>query len=90
MSRYLDLETYRWHDEEEARDRVEWMTIGLDREAVTIGREDLACDGTRRRDHDAGVTFNARHLDAVIDALTRIRADLGRASPAHGKPQEGT
>lgn len=75
MSIYLDLETDRYYDEEECRDRVEWMTVKLDRTYISIGREYTIHDGSRRVDCDAGISFSTKHLDPVIDALVRLRAD---------------
>ncbi len=77
MSTYLDVLTDEWVDEEENRRHADWMTITLDGWGhVSIGRDYLRSSGERRVDPDAGVTFNVRHLDAVIDALVRLRNDL--------------
>lgn len=76
MSMYLDLETDRWSDDEECCEHVEWITIVGEHRHVHIRREQADRDGARRIDPEAGLYFHAKHLDAVIEALTRLRADL--------------
>jgi hypothetical protein len=76
MSTYLDLETDRFYDDDECREHADWMTIGFDHGHVSIKRENLTRLGQRRVDPASGISFRAEHLDAVIDALVRVRADL--------------
>lgn len=87
MSTYLDIETYRFYDDEECRERVDWMTIKSDHGHIAIRREYLF-SGQRRVDPDAGISFSAEHLDAVIDALVRARADLVVPSPSNLPKEE--
>jgi hypothetical protein len=78
VSTYLDLETDRFYDDEGCAEHADWMTIKSSRGggSVSISREYLCRDGSRRVDPEAGISFHTRHLDAVIDALVRLRADL--------------
>jgi hypothetical protein len=77
MSTYLDIETYRHHDEEAGGDYVEWTTVKLSPwVTVSINRESASPRRERRVDPAAGISLNAQHLDALIDALVRLRADL--------------
>lgn len=81
MSTYLDLETDRWHDDEEGRDHVEWLTLKVDWGRVSFACETLHRDGIRRIDPEAGISFRTTDLDAVIDALVRLRNELPKGSP---------
>lgn len=80
MSTFLDLETDRYYDDEGCAEHAEWMTIKISRGggSVSISREYLCRDGSRRVDPEAGISFHTTHLDAVIDALVRIRTELPR------------
>jgi hypothetical protein len=80
MSLYLDLETDRWHDEDEGRDHVDWLTLKLDGRRVSFHCEHLWRDGTRRVDPEAGISFRTTDLDAVIDALVRLRNELPKGT----------
>lgn len=81
MSTYLDLETDRWHDEDENRDHVDWLTLKVDGRRVSFHCEYLTREGTRRVDPEAGISFRTDDLESVIDALTRLRDELPKGSP---------
>lgn len=85
MSTYLDLETDRYYDDEECRECAEWLTIKFEHSHVAIRRDDIGLRGVRRVDPSAGISFRIQHIDAVIDALVRIRADLPSEPSSRGE-----
>ena len=85
MSTYLDIETDRFHDEEDGGDYVEWTTVKLCPwgSSVHIKRELASPRYERHVDPEAGISLHTKHLDALIDSLVRLRADLGMQPAQH-------
>jgi hypothetical protein len=59
-------------------DPDEWITVHLWGEgtAVSMAREAIIYDGTRRVDPDAGLCFDVKHLPALIEALQKVQASV--------------